>query len=46
MPVDCAISLGNLTIVPKAVLTEPITQLDTIRIDELCRALARSTGCA
>lgn len=45
MPVDCAISLDNLRTVPRALLTEPITQLDATRVNAVCRALAAATGC-
>lgn len=46
MPVECVVSLDNVMTVPRALLVDTITQLDQIRIDELCRAIARSTGCA
>jgi mRNA-degrading endonuclease toxin of MazEF toxin-antitoxin module len=45
MPVACAVSLDNLRTVPLALLTETITRLDTHRMDEICRALARAAGC-
>jgi mRNA interferase MazF len=45
MPVECAVSLDNLRTVPKALLTEPITKLEPERMDAICRALARATGC-
>jgi mRNA interferase MazF len=45
MPVECAVSLDNLRTVPKALLTESITKLDPERMDAICRALARATGC-
>jgi mRNA interferase MazF len=45
MPVECAVSLDNLRTVPKALLTEPITKLDPERMNAICRALARATGC-
>jgi mRNA interferase MazF len=45
MPVACAVSLDNLRTVPLALLTESITRLDTHRMDEICRALARAAGC-
>jgi len=45
MPVACAVSLDNLRTVPKALLTESITQLDAERMDAICRALTRATGC-
>ncbi len=45
MPAECAVSLDNLRTVPKALLTEPITKLDPERMNAICRALARATGC-
>lgn len=45
MPDDCALSLDNLTTVPKALLTERITRLDPARLGELCAALRVATGC-
>lgn len=46
MPIECVISLDNLRTVPQTLLTEPITQLDAARIDAICRATARATGCS
>lgn len=45
MPVECAVSLDNLRTVPRALLTEPITRLDPARMEAICRALTRATGC-
>ena len=45
MPADCALSLDNLTAVPKALLTTHITTLEPTKLDELCRALRAATGC-
>ncbi|MBV9817404.1 MAG: type II toxin-antitoxin system PemK/MazF family toxin [Solirubrobacterales bacterium] len=45
MPIECAVGLDNLRTVPQALLTEPITRLDAVRMDEICRALARAAGC-
>lgn len=45
MPDDCALSLDNLTSVPKALLTTRITSLPEARLAELCRALRAATGC-
>jgi len=45
MPVECAVSLDNLRTVPQTLLTESITQLGSERMDAVCRALARATGC-
>lgn len=45
MPRECVISLDNMRTVPKAQLTEPITQLGADRLDELCRALAAASAC-
>jgi mRNA interferase MazF len=45
MPIPCVVSLDNLRTVPQALLVETLTTLDAARIDQICRALARSTGC-
>ncbi len=45
MPCECAVSLDNLRTVPKALLVEPITQLDPGRMSEICRALNTATNC-
>lgn len=45
MPEDCALSFDNLTTVPKALLTERITDVPAERRGELCSALAVATGC-
>ena len=45
MPDDCALSLDNLTSVPKALLTTRITTIPDNRLPELCDALRAATGC-
>jgi mRNA interferase MazF len=45
MPDECALSFDNLTTVPKALLTERITEVPGERRDELCAALGAATGC-
>lgn len=45
MPADCVVSLDNLRTVPRALLTERITQLAAARMDEVCRALGAATNC-
>jgi mRNA interferase MazF len=45
MPVACAVSLDNLRTVPQALLTQAITMLDATKMDLVCRALVRATGC-
>jgi mRNA interferase MazF len=45
MPEACALSLDNLTTVPKALLTTRITSLPEARLTELCNALRTATGC-
>jgi mRNA interferase MazF len=45
MPVECAVSLDNLRMVPKVLLTESITKLDPERMDAICQALSRATSC-
>ena len=45
MPEDCALSLDNITTVPKALLSERIVALEEPRLTELCAALRAATGC-
>lgn len=45
MPIECVVSLDNLRTAPQALLTESITRLDPDRMDAICRALTRATGC-
>lgn len=45
MPEECALSLDNVTVVPKSMLVERITALPPHRLEEVCRALAIATGC-
>jgi mRNA interferase MazF len=45
MPGDCALSLDNLTTVPRALLTRRVTTLGDAKLDELRRALRAATGC-
>ena len=44
MPVECVVSLDNLRTVPQALLTESITKLSALRMDEICGALTQATG--
>lgn len=46
MPEDCALSLDNVTLVPKELFRTPITRLSIERMNEVCRALALASGCA
>lgn len=46
MPEDCALSLDNLTLVPKELFRGRITRLSVERMREVCRALARASGCS
>lgn len=45
MPEECVLSLDNVAVVPKSMLTERITALSPQRLEEVCRALAVATGC-
>ena len=45
MPDDCALSLDNLTTVPKRLLATRITTIPDVRLPELCNALRAATGC-
>jgi mRNA interferase MazF len=42
---DCVLSLHNTFAPEKIYLTEYITTLSSVRMTEVCRALARATGC-
>jgi mRNA interferase MazF len=46
MPVDCALSLDNLGLMPKEFFRERITRLSVGRMAEVCRALSLATGCS
>ena len=46
MPEECALSFDNLTNVPKELFSSRITRLSVERMSEVCRALARASGCA
>jgi mRNA interferase MazF len=46
MPEECALSLDNVTTVPKELFRERITRLSVERMGEVCRALALASGCA
>jgi mRNA interferase MazF len=46
MPGECALSLDNLTVVPKPFFRERITRLSVERMSEVCRALSVASGCA
>lgn len=45
MPAECALSMDNVTTVPKGLLTERICELPAGRVRELCAALGVATGC-
>jgi mRNA interferase MazF len=45
MPSGCALSLDNVTVVPKELFRERITRLSVDRMREVCRALSLATGC-
>jgi mRNA interferase MazF len=45
LPRECVVNFDNLTTVPSALLSEPITTLSGARMHEVCRALAIATGC-
>ncbi len=46
MPEECALSLDNLTLVPKELFRSRITRLSVDRMTDVCRALALASGCA
>jgi mRNA interferase MazF len=45
MPDECALSLDNLTLVPKELFRVRITRLSIDRMREVCRALVIASGC-
>jgi mRNA interferase MazF len=45
MPERCALNFDNVTVLPKALLTERICRLSVDRLAETCRALRIATGC-
>ena len=45
MPEDCALSMDNVRVVPKAALKRRITTLRGARLDEACEAMAYALGC-
>lgn len=45
MPTECVASFDNLTVVPKACLTEHICTLEPPRLAEACAALSAATEC-
>lgn len=46
MPEECALSLDNVTTVPKELFNARITRLSIGRMSEVCRALSLASGCA
>jgi mRNA interferase MazF len=46
MPDECALSLNNLTLVPKELFRTRITRLSVERMGDVCRALALASGCS
>jgi mRNA interferase MazF len=45
MPADCVLNLDNLTLLRKSWFVEPICQLSSLRMVEVCRALSVAMGC-
>ena len=45
MPVECVLTTDNLTLIATAYLSERITELSAVRMNEVCDAMAVSTGC-
>ena len=46
MPEACALSLDNVTTVPKELFRSRVTRLSIGRLNEVCRALSLASGCA
>ncbi len=45
MPIECVLSVDNVTTVDRAQLTRRITKLSTTRLSEVCDALAFAIDC-
>jgi mRNA interferase MazF len=45
MPADCALSLDNVSVVPKSFFVERICVLGPSLMDGVCRALGYASGC-
>jgi mRNA interferase MazF len=45
MPRECALSLDNVTRVPRSLFVERITRLSPDRMHDVCTALELATGC-
>jgi mRNA interferase MazF len=45
MPIECALTLDNTFSAQKIYFTMRITTLDSARMHQVCRALARATSC-
>jgi hypothetical protein len=46
MPEECALSLDNLTLVPKELFRTRTTRLFVERMSAVCRALTLASGCS
>ena len=46
MPDECVLSLDNMELLRKARFVNPICKLSTQRMQEVCAALGRATGCS
>ena len=45
MPVECALSLDNVTVIPRSLFVERICTLRGERMGAVCRALGVAAGC-
>jgi mRNA interferase MazF len=45
MPRDCVLNADHVASLPKGYLGDVITTLSAGKLDEVCRALDRATGC-
>jgi len=45
MPQECALTMDNITLLPKALLTTQITTLDSPKMEAVCRALRTAVEC-
>jgi mRNA interferase MazF len=46
MPEECALSLDNVTLIPRAYFAERICRLGPARMHEVCVSLGLATGCS
>jgi mRNA interferase MazF len=45
MPAPCVLNVDNVTLIRPTLFTELITRLSAAKLEEVCRAWQRATGC-